>query len=139
MVERAVSGSAPHVGHGRASAHYRAMDIASRVESADPHMLVAILYDELLTCIDIMAASARLDQPLRTNPHVHRARAIIVALRSGLDFTRGGDTAMMLASVYAAVADELEACVSSGNIDRIGELHSAVESVSMAWRDIAAG
>jgi flagellar secretion chaperone FliS len=128
-----------YASYGRATEHYRTMDIASRVESADPHALVAILYDELLACIDVLAAAARRGHALATNRHAHKARAILVSLQSGLDFDAGGDLAPMLAGVYAATAEELEARVADGNIDRIAELRSAIESVALAWNDIAAG
>ena len=131
-------GTATTASYGRASAHYREMEIASRVESADPHALVVILYDELLCCIDVLAAAARRGQSLAANRHAHKARAILVSLRSGLDFGSGGDLAPMLASVYAAASEELEARIADGNIDRIGELRSAIESVALAWNEIAA-
>lgn len=125
------------VGYGRASDHYRSMDISSRVAGADPHSLVAILYDELLSCIDVMGAVAARGQLLAPNGQTHRARAILVALQSGLDFDSGGDLAPMLASVYAAVSEELEARVADGDVARIGELRGAIESVAHAWDDIA--
>jgi flagellar secretion chaperone FliS len=126
------------VGYGRASDHYRSMEISSRVASADPHSLVAILYDELLSCIDVLAALAARGQPLSRSSHAHRARAILVALQSGLDFDKGGDLAPMLASVYAAVSEELEARIVDGDVSGIGELRSAIESVAHAWNDIVA-
>jgi flagellar protein FliS len=125
------------VGYGRVSEHYRSMDVSSRVASADPHSLVAILYDELLSCIDVLGAVAARGQPLAENGHTHRARAILVALQSGLDFDSGGDLAPMLAGVYAAVSEELEARITDSDVARIGELRSAIESVANAWNDIA--
>jgi flagellar secretion chaperone FliS len=123
--------------YGRASDQYRSIDISSRVASADPHSLVAILYDELLACIDVLAAMAARGQPLATSSHAHRARAILLSLQSGLDFDQGGALAPMLAGLYAAASEELEARIADGNIDRIGELRSAIESVALAWNDIA--
>ena len=127
-----------YASYGRASEHYRSMEIASRVETADPHQLVAILYEELLGCIDVLEAAARRGQSLGTNKHAHKARAILISLQSGLDFSSGGDLAPMLASVYAAVSEELEARIVDASIDRMTELRAAVESVAHAWDDIAA-
>ena len=42
---------------GMAKARYQRVDVASRVEGATPHQLVAILYDELLKALDAMAAA----------------------------------------------------------------------------------
>ncbi len=123
--------------YGRASEHYRSMEVSSRVASADPHTLVAILYEELLTCVDVLGAAAGRGQALATHPHAHRARAILLSLQAGLDFDQGGELATMLAGLYAAISEELNERISDGNVDRIGELRCAVESVAHAWGDIA--
>lgn len=123
--------------YGRASKHYRAMEVSSRVASADPHTLVAILYDELLTCVDVLAAAAERGQPLAVHPHAHRARAILLSLQSGLDFNQGGDLAPMLGGLYAAISDELYDRIADANVARICELRCAVELVAHAWSDIA--
>lgn len=122
---------------GRASEHYRSMDISSRVESADPHMLVSILYDELLMCVDVLAAAAVRGQILASNDYAHKARAILLSLQSGLDFDLGGDLAPMLSGLYGAISEELEARIVDGNVDRMAELRIAIESVVHAWNEIA--
>ena len=122
---------------GRASDQYRSMELSSRIESADPHMLVSILYDELLICVDVLAASAMRGQILATNDYAHKARAILLSLQSGLDFDQGGDLAPMLAGLYGAISEELEARIVDGNVDRMAELRIAIESVVHAWNEIA--
>jgi flagellar secretion chaperone FliS len=123
--------------YGQASDHYRSMDISSRVAVADPHALVSILYDELLTCVDVLAAAAGRGQLLSGQTHAHRARAILISLQSGLDFGQGGELAPMLAGLYGAISEELNDRIADSNIDRLGELRSAIESVAHAWNDIA--
>ena len=122
---------------GRASDHYRSMELSSRIESADPHMLVSILYDELLKCVDVLAAAAARGQVLASNDYAHKARAILLSLQSGLDFDQGGDLAPMLAGLYAAIGEELNARIIDGNVDRMAELRIAIESVVHAWNEIA--
>jgi flagellar secretion chaperone FliS len=122
---------------GRASEHYRSMELSSRVESADPHMLVSILYDELLKCVDILAAAATRGQALATNDYAHKARAILLSLQSALDFDQGGDLAFMLAGLYAAISEKLNARIIDGNVDQMAELRIAIESVVHAWNEIA--
>ncbi len=122
---------------GRASDQYRSMELSSRIESADPHRLVSILYDELLICVDVLAAAAARRQALATNNYAHKARAILLSLQSGLDFDLGGDLAPMLAGLYGAISEELEARIVDGNVDRMTELRIAIESVVHAWNEIA--
>ena len=122
---------------GRASDQYRSMELSSRIESADSHTLVSILYDELLKCIDVLAATAARGQSLASNDYAHKARAILLSLQSGLDFDQGGDLAPMLAGLYGAIGEELNARISDGNVDRMAELRIAIESVVHAWNEIA--
>ena len=122
---------------GRASDQYRSMELSSRIESADPHRLVSILYDELLICVDVLAAAAARGQALATNNYAHKARAILLSLQSGLDFDLGGDLAPILAGLYGAISEELEARIVDGNVDRMAELRIAIESVVHAWNEIA--
>lgn len=122
---------------GRVSDQYRSMELSSRIESADPHMLVSILYDELLKCVDVLAAAAARGQVLATNDYAHKARAILLSLQSGLDFNQGGDLAPMLAGLYVAIGEELNARIADGNVDRMAELRIAIESVVHAWNEIA--
>ncbi len=122
---------------GRASDHYRSMELSSRIESADPHMLVSILYDELLICVDVLAAAAARGQVLSTHDYAHKARAILLSLQTGLDFNQGGELAPMLAGLYAAISEELSARIADGDVERMAELRIAIESVVHAWNGIA--
>jgi flagellar secretion chaperone FliS len=122
---------------GRASEHYRSMEIASRVESADPHTLVSIMYGELLICVDVLQAAAARGQVLATNHHAHKARAILLSLQSGLNFDQGGELAPMLSSVYSAISEELNMRIADGDVERMAELRIAIESLVHAWNDIA--
>ena len=122
---------------GRATDHYRSMELSSRIESADPHRLVSILYNELLNCVDVLAAAAARGQVLATNEYAHKARAILLSLQSGLDFDQGGDLAPMLAGLYSAITEELNARIADGDVQRMAELRIAIESVVHAWNEIA--
>jgi flagellar secretion chaperone FliS len=124
-----------HVSHSKATAHYRALELQSQVESADPHSLVAMLYDELLLCIDVLTLRARSGDPLNDDEQAHRARSIILSLRSGLDID-GGELATMLDGLYAALASELEERLAAPDPLRFSELKAGVESLASAWAAI---
>ena len=125
----------PH--YSKASAHYRSLAVSSQTESADPHALVAMLYDELLMCIDVLTLRARRERPLTDDEQAHRARGIILSLRAGLDFESGGELAFTLDGLYDALASEFEERLSSPDPQRFAELRAGVESLASAWRTIA--
>ena len=122
--------------YSKASAHYRTLALSSQIESADPHHLVALLYEELLICINILTVQASKCDNLLLNPQAHRARSIIVALRAGLNF-ESVELAETLGSLYAALASELEDRLANPEPARFAELRAGVESLAAAWRAIA--
>jgi flagellar protein FliS len=125
-----------HFTHSKATAHYRALELQSQIESADPHSLVVMLYDELLLCIDVLTLRARSGDLLTDDEQAHRARAIILSLRSGLDIDGGGELATMLDGLYAALASELEEHLAAPDPLRFSELKAGVKSLASAWAAI---
>lgn len=123
--------------YSKASAHYRSLAISSLTETADPHELIAMLYDELLLSIDVLTIRSSKECSLLSDEHAHRARSIVVALRSGLDLESGGELAMTLDGLYSALANELEIMLSEPHPLRFAELRAGVESLRAAWNAIA--
>lgn len=127
--------SNPH--YSKATAHYRSLALTGQTESADPHTLVAMLYDELLLCLDVLVRRAERHRTLVGDEQAHRARSIILALRAGLDFGSGGQLALTLDSLYDALSRELEERLSAPDPLRLTELRAGVQSLAAAWRTIA--
>lgn len=116
--------------------HYRALQLQSEIERADPHRLVMLLYDELALCVDVLTVRARAGRRLIDDPSAHRARSIVLALRSGLDFSAAGGLASSLDTLYAALADELEQRLTTADADRFAELRASIETLREAWQAI---
>lgn len=125
----------PH--YGKASAHYRSLALSSQTESAEPHALVAMLYEELLLCIDVLTLRAGRERSLTDDEQAHRARGIILALRAGLDFESGGELALTLDGLYDALSSEFEERLAEPDPQRFAELRAGVDSVASAWKAIA--
>lgn len=125
--------------YGKATAQYRTLALSAQTESADPHRLVMMLYDELLLCLDVLVRRAERQTSLIGDAQAHRARGIILALRAGLDFGSGGQLAHTLDSLYAALSSELEERLSAPDPLRLAELRGGVESLAAAWKAIADG
>jgi len=126
-----------HAKFDEASAQYRSLALQAEIDRADPHRLVAMLYDELQLCIQVLTVRAQIGQRLTDDPQAHRARSIILSLRSGLDFNASA-LATSLDALYAALAVELDERLAHPEPERISELGSAVDTLSQAWRAIAA-
>jgi flagellar protein FliS len=126
-----------HAKFDEASAQYRSLALQAEIDRADPHRLVAMLYDELQLCIQVLTVRAQTGQRLTDDPQAHRARSIILSLRSGLDFNASA-LATSLDALYAALAVELDERLAHPETERISELGSAVDALAQAWRAIAA-
>jgi flagellar protein FliS len=126
-----------HAKFDEASAQYRSLALQAEIDRADPHRLVAMLYDELQLCIQVLTVRAQTGQRLTDDPQAHRARSIILSLRSGLDFNASA-LASSLDALYAALAVELDERLAHPETERISELGSAVDALAQAWRAIAA-
>lgn len=123
--------------YSKASAHYRALALSGQTESANPHTLVAMLYEELLLCIDVLTLRAKREAVLTDDEQAHRARGIVIALRAGIDFESGGELALTLDGLYAALATELEEKLLATDPIGFSELRAGVQSIASAWKAIA--
>ncbi len=126
-----------HARYHEASTHYRSLELTARIENADPHSLVIMLYEELLLCIDVLTIRAASVPCLTNDLQAHRARAVILSLRSGLDFRSGGELAVTLDGLYAALASELEDHLANPDTARFAELKAGIGSLLSAWEAIA--
>jgi flagellar protein FliS len=123
---------------GAARARYQRVDVASRVEGANPHQLVAILYDELLQSLDAMAAAmARADINQRGERQA-RALRLLSGLETSLDYEQGGDIAIGLAKIYREARRLVIAAARDGDAALVGQARDMLGEVAGAWGEIAA-
>ena len=121
---------------GAARARYQQVDVVSRVEGADPHALVTILYDELLKALDAMAvAAARKDFSQRGDRQA-RALRLLTGLETSLDFEQGGELAVGLARVYREARRLVIAAGRENDARKIGEAREMMTGVAEAWAQI---
>ncbi len=122
-------------GRGRSPAsQYRQVDLASRTEGATPHALVAMLYDELGTALDVMMRAGADDAPHRLHQH-ERAASILHRLSASLDPVGGGALAASLAGIYRQMGRRLLAG-RQGDVAAIDEVRAGVASLAAAWAQI---
>lgn len=126
-----------HSRFGAAQARYQNVDLTSRIESASPHGLVAILFDELAKSLDAMAAAcARRDFGQRGTRQL-RALSILHGLEASLDFENGGEIALSLAQIYAEARRLVIAAGRDNDAQHVLRAREMLEEIASAWKAIA--
>lgn len=120
----------------QAQQHYRALSIASRIEAASPHELVAILYEELLRSLDVTRTALAQGKADACRSARERSSSILLALEASLDFERGGELARNLGQIYRSMQKEIAASVQAGDAASLEIVRSSVADLLSAWARI---
>ena len=121
---------------GMAKARYQRVDVSSRVEGANPHQLVAILYDELLKAIDAMAAAMARNDYVQRGERQARALRLTSGLETSLDFDQGGDIALGLAKIYREARRLTVAAGRENDVKLVERAREMLGEVAQAWEQI---
>lgn len=121
---------------GSASRRYAAIHAGSRIESASPHGLVKILFDELLQAMDACALAMERYDRVKANDKYIRAISIIHALDSSLDFDQGGDIAIGLAQIYRETRRLMIAAHQKGHSGDARKAQGIIAEIADAWNKI---
>lgn len=120
-------------------ATYRAIDLAGRTAQNDPHKLVALLYDELIRALRTAAWAIENGELSMKSERITRATAILFALESGLDFTRGGEVSQTLGQFYRGIrARVIDASIGQDPAP-FREAADSLDEIADAWRQVSAG
>jgi flagellar protein FliS len=119
-----------------ARARYQQVDVVSRVEGADPHALVGIMYDELLKSLDAMAAAAARKDFGQRGERQARALRLISGLETSLDFDQGGEIATGLARVYREARRLVIAAGRENDAGKIAQAREMLGGIAEAWAQI---
>ncbi|TZG28943.1 flagellar export chaperone FliS [Sphingomonas montanisoli] len=121
---------------GAARGRYQAVDVDSRIESASPHKLIAILFDELIKAIEIMQAAQSIGNRAKMIDKQQRAANILLALETSLDFRGGGDLAITLAQVYREGRRLVQQGGREDRPEMVEEARSMLAEIASAWEQI---
>jgi flagellar secretion chaperone FliS len=127
----------PNMAVNSARRSYHTIDFSSRINSANPHQLVSILFDELLLALDAMPIARRGRMHAQYASRQARALTIIHGLDSALDFEAGPDIANSLAAVYREVRRLILVASKDGSTEQIIDARALVAEIADAWRAIA--
>jgi flagellar protein FliS len=121
---------------GDPAAVYRAVDVASRVQSASPHRLIVLLYEDLDVALRQAAFAIDRRQFEIKSSRITKALAILFALEAGLDFTKGGEVAETLSRLYRGARTELTNAGVAGDAEAIRAVAANIGEIAAAWRQI---
>ena len=122
---------------GAARARYQNVDLASRIEAATPHRLVAILLDELMKSLDAMAAACRVSDFVQRGQRQSRSLSILHGLEGSLDYEKGGDIAASLAAIYAQARKLVLAGARDNDSGTMLKAREMIGEIASAWDSIA--
>ena len=120
-------------GFGAARARYQSVDLASRIEGASPHRLVAVLFEELLKSLDALAAATRRNDHTQKGTRQSRALSILHGLESSLDHERGGEIADGLSKIYREARRLVMVAGRTNDVEAIMKARTMLEEISSAW------
>lgn len=123
-------------GYAAASRRYAAIDAGSKIEGANPHQLVKILFDELLLAMDATATAMRTGDNGKAFQKQTRALTMLHALETSLDFELGGEIATNLAIVYREARRRLLAAAADKDAEKVLSARDIIRDIADAWAQI---
>lgn len=122
--------------HHSPLAQYRCVGAYGSVENADPHRLVALLFDGMAEALGgARAAIDRGDVPAK-GAQIRKAAGILDALRSSLNLDEGGDMAANLDRLYDYMGREITRANLHDSSDALTSAALVNETLRAAWQAI---
>jgi flagellar protein FliS len=122
--------------HRSAAASYRALDVETMVDGADPHRLVEMLYDGAVVQVaKARHALARKDVAAKCEATTRAIRIIDEGLKASLD-ARAGDVARNLDALYDYMTRTLLSANLKNSDAHFGEVEKLLGDLRGAWREI---
>jgi len=123
--------------HARVAAAYRQVDIQSKMESADPHALVALLYGGLMQAGGGAKLAIQADDIEAKSRAIGKATRILEeGLKAGLNPAQGGELAGNLRSLYDYCIMQLINANLQNDGVRLDEVMGLIEPLADAWNSI---
>lgn len=120
----------------RAVRQYAAVDTSSRVEGATPHQLVRILFDELRLALETAEIAMKRGDRHQCIDRQTRALSVLHALETSLDFERGGEIALSLATIYREVRRRALEATATNDPSLLESARGFIADIADAWNQI---
>jgi flagellar secretion chaperone FliS len=122
----------------RQAGAYRNMNVASVVDSASPHQLVAMLFDGALGAIAEARGAIRSRNVVQKGKAITRAVGIVdEGLRAALNLDQGGPLAADLHALYGYINLRLTQANLKSDEGALEECSQLIEALRSGWAQIA--
>lgn len=123
--------------NSRAASAYKRVSAETSVQGANPHQLVALLFDALLQSIQVArGAMARGEVQAKGEALGKAVRILEEGLKAGLNLREGGELAQNLQALYSYCVTRL----SQGNLRNdplaLDEAQALIEPIAQSWKQI---
>ena len=121
----------------RSANAYRVVGVETIVAGADPHQLVALLYEALLRALSSTKHALQTHDIAAKGKAIGRAvRLIEEGLKAGLNDAQGGDLARHLRSVYDYCIVRLSEANLKSDERMVDEVIGLLQPLAQAWTQI---
>lgn len=121
----------------RRASSYQSIEKDSRVLSANPYDLIAVLFGELRDNLDLMIESAKRNDNGKMFEFRAKALTILNGLDESLDFEVAGDLAQTLHTIYTEAAKRIQADIGPTLIERVESAREMLYEIEKAWKSIS--
>lgn len=124
---------------GKISQAYEDVERQSLTDTEDPHLVVSVLFKELLKSMSLFVENMDLksggDLDLKSK-HFARSLTIIYGLQSSLDFEKGGPIAENLFQLYEYARQKLIDDLGKGKAEETPTAIQLLSEIKSAWDEI---
>lgn len=121
----------------RAASAYKAVSVETAVSEANPHQLVAMLFEGLLQSIRLArGALARGDLVVKGQQISKAVRIIDEALKPALNIEKGGDLALNLQGLYGYCVLRLTHANLHNDDQALVDVLRTVEPIAQGWKEM---
>lgn len=122
----------------RAASVYRRVATESAVPHASPHHLVTVLFDGLISSLNVArGAIDRGDVAAKGAAILKATRIIEEGLKGALDVQRGGQLAANLKDLYEFSVRRITEANIRNDRKALQDVLATIEPIASAWREIA--
>ncbi|WP_293662709.1 flagellar export chaperone FliS [Rhodoferax sp. OV413] len=121
----------------RSASAYKRVGVETSVDNADPHKLVALLFDALHTALGGARFAMQNGDIAAKCKHIsHAVRIFEEGLIAPLNLQEGGDIAANLHDLYTYCVQRLTMANIRNDASIIEEVQRVIEPVSSGWKQI---
>lgn len=122
--------------NNRASNTYSRVGLETRVQSADPHGLIVMLFDGILECLNLAQGALEREDTASKGKAIGKAvRLIDEGLKAALS-PDGGEITVNLSRLYDYCVVRLTQANLHSDIQAINEVRSLIAPVAESWKAI---